>query len=153
LIKERPFGEEVVMTTRQTPQTPIWRRVLSLPRMRLGWWAAGLAGITLLAAVLIPPDPEDAINPSQWDYILEILTVPTTLVGALVGGIVGALALGAGERSLLVWVSQVPAAFLFAGMTSIFQEGSFFINGSVGVVIWAAIAFGIFYLRSQVRSP
>ena len=116
-------------------------------------WAAGLVGITLLAAVFIPPDPEDAVSPPWWWGVLEILTVPTTLVGALVGGIVGALALGSGERSLLVWVSQVPAAFLFAGMTSIFQEGSFFINGSVGVLIWAAIGFGIFYLRSQVRSP
>ena len=31
--------------TAHTPHTPIWRRALSLPKTRLGWWSVGLAAV------------------------------------------------------------------------------------------------------------
>ncbi len=143
------------MTTQHAPHTaPLWRRVLSLPHTRLGWWAVGLAGIASIAFVLFYalPDPEDSVNPPLWNVVLEPIAFITGLVGALAGGVVGSLALGAGERSLLVWFAQVPAAIFFAVLTSIFREGSFWVNGSPGVLFWALIATSIIFLRSQERS-
>jgi hypothetical protein len=141
--------KEVAMTTQHVPPTPLWRQVLSLPHTRLGWWAVGLAVIASIAFVIAStiPDPEDSVNPPLWNEVLEIIVVPTAGVAPLAGGVVGALALGAGERSLLVWLAQVPAALLFAVLTSIFREGSFWVNGSPGVLVWALIATSIIFLR------
>ena len=133
------------MTTQQAPHTPpLWRKFLSLPHTRLGWWAVGLASLVLIAFV------ESTLE--SLAGVFELLSLATFLVGALAGGVVGSLALGAGERSLLVWGSLVPATIFFAVLTSIFHEGTFWVNGSVGVLLWAAIAFGIGYLSQQARS-
>ncbi len=138
------------MTTQQASPTPLWRRVLSLPHTRLGWWAVGLAGIASIAFVLFYalPDPEDSVNPPLWNVVLEPIAFITGLVGALAGGVVGSLALGAGERSLLAWVAQVPAALLFVGLFSIFREHPQWVKQiSAGVLVWAFIAFSIIFLR------
>jgi hypothetical protein len=133
----------------------MWRRFLSLPHTRLGWWAVGLAVIAsiTMAMVAFPlPGFVDAAIPSSWDGIVEIIVVPTAGVAPLASGVVGSLALGAGERSLLVWFAQVPPAIFFAVLLNLFQEGSPWGRASVGVLFWALIAFSIIFLRSQERS-
>jgi hypothetical protein len=152
----RPFGEEVLMTAQHAPQTPpLWRRFLSLPRTRQGWWAIGLASSALIAFVTLNfIDPEHTVSPPWLGAELAALSSITVLVGALGGGVVGSLALGAGDRSLLVWLAQVPVALLFVGkFSSIFQENPLWVGLSVGVLFWAliasVIAFSILYLRSQ----
>ena len=138
------------MTAQQAPHTPpLWRKFLSLPQTRLGWWAVALAVLASIALVMVftIPDPEDSVSPPLWNVVLGPIAAITGLVAPLAGGVVGSLALAAGERSLLVWFAQVPAAIFFAVLTSIFHEGSFWVNGSPGVLVWAAIAFGIGYLR------
>jgi hypothetical protein len=149
VLKERPFREEVVMTAQQAPP-PMWRKFLSLPHARLGWWAVGLASIALIVFAL--PDPERAVSPPWLGVALAILRLITLLVAPLAGGVVGSLAVGAGERSLLVWFAQVPAAPFFAVLASIFQENPLWVGLSVGVLVWAVIAFSLIYLRSQGRS-
>jgi hypothetical protein len=146
LLKERPFGEEVVMTAQHAPHTPLWRRFLSLPHTRLGWWAVGLASLVLSLTLI------DLAIDLPRSVVLETILLITAIVAALAGGVVGALALGSGERSLLVWGSLVPATIFFAVLTSIFQEGSFWVNGSPGVLFWAVIATSIIFLRSRERS-
>jgi hypothetical protein len=68
-------------------------------------------------------------------------------------GVVGSLALAAGERSLLVWFAQVPAALFFAGLLTVFEQGNPWVRGPVGILIWAVIAFSLIYLkRSAARN-
>ncbi len=141
------------MTTQRVP-TPLWRRFLSLPHTRLGWWAAGLlVSFVLIAFVgeLLPGDR--ALASVGWlGEGLAILRLVTVLVVPLVAGVVGSLALGAGERSLLVWAALVPAAVFFVGLATIFQEGYIWLKGSIGGLFWAVIAFSIFYLSQGVHS-
>jgi hypothetical protein len=52
------------MTAQHAPHTPLWRKVLSLPQTRLGWWAVVLiAGTAALVWVL---------------FALSVLIVATT---------------------------------------------------------------------------
>jgi len=86
--------EEVVMSAQHAPQKPLWRRVISLPQTRLGWWAVGLSGISLV----LMPFTADA----------PILII-TTIVSGLFGGVVALGAMvGTRERSWLVWLALVP---------------------------------------------
>jgi hypothetical protein len=141
------------MTAQQAPHTPLWRKFLSLPHTRLGWWAVGLASFVLI--VLVPGEfiPARALASVGWVRdALEILGLITVLVVPLVAGVVGSLALGAGERSLLVWAALVPAAVFFVGLATIFQEGYILLKASIGGLFWAVIAFSIFYLSQGVHS-
>jgi hypothetical protein len=36
------------MTAHHAPHTPIWKKVISLPKTRLGWWSVGLTAAFLL---------------------------------------------------------------------------------------------------------
>jgi hypothetical protein len=159
LLTERPFGEEVVMTAQQTPHTPpLWRKFLSLPHSRLGWWAVGLSAgsVPLFLWLLLfaggpMPDPHTWVAPwLSWAVTaLAVILAIMLLVVPLASGVVGSLALGAGERSLLVWFAQVPAALFFAGLVTAFEQRNPW--GAVSVLVWAVIAFSIFYLRSRER--
>jgi hypothetical protein len=56
------------MTTGHAPHTPpMWRRVLSLPRTRLGWWAVGLASFALIAFVTYEFIPDRALASVGWE--------------------------------------------------------------------------------------
>jgi hypothetical protein len=153
--------------TAYTPHTPpMWRRVFSLPHSRLGWWAVGLSavGVVLLLWVFLfagfshpswvetlpLPDPNRLVSPPWLEMALTVLGAIMVLVVPLASGVVGSLALGAGERSLLVWFAQVPAALFCFGLLNVFHEGSPWGRGSVGVLVWAVIAFSLIYLRPSV---
>jgi hypothetical protein len=84
--------------------------------------------------------------------VLAILRLITVLVLPLGGLVVGALAVGAGERSLLVLLAQVPAAVFFVGLFGAFQEHPLWVGLSVGVLAWAVITFGLIYLSQGVHS-
>jgi hypothetical protein len=139
--------------TAYTPHTPpLWRRVFSLPHTRLGKWAIGLAAgsvplfLWLLLIVQGPfSDPHTWVPPwLSWAVTaLAVILAIMLLVVPLASGVVGSLALGAGERSLLVWFAQVPAALFCFGLLNVFQEGSPWGRGSVGVLFWAVIAFSL----------
>jgi hypothetical protein len=122
LLKERPFGEEVVMTTQQAPHTtplsptPRWRRVLSLPKTTDGWWAVGLAAPALALTVYFPLSevfgwtflrPEVAETGSSDQYGILILA---WILSAVLGGVFGLIAVlrSQEERSLLVRIAMVP---------------------------------------------
>jgi hypothetical protein len=69
------------------------------------------------------------------------------LVVPLASGVVGSLALGAGERSLLVWFAQVPAALFFAVLVTAFEQRNPWFIGPVAVLVWAVIAFSLFFSK------
>jgi hypothetical protein len=150
------------------PHTPaLWRRVLSLPHTRLGWWAVGLsagslpqflwlqifAGGSGIPGVPTPSDPDTWVPPwlSGAVTALAVILAIMVLVAPLASGVVGSLALGAGERSLLVWFAQVPVALFCFGLLNVFREGSPWVRGSVGVLVWAVIAFGIIHLKRSAE--
>ena len=150
------------MTTGHAPHTPpLWRKFLSLPHTRLGWWAVGLSGVSvplflwlLLFAGGPMPDPHTWVPPwLSWAVTaLAVILAIMVLVVPLASGVVGSLALGAGERSLLVWFAQVPAALFFLGLVTAFEQRNPWFIGPISVLVWAVIAFILIYLRSQVRS-
>ena|SRR5918994_3334359 len=104
------------MTTQHAPHTPpLWRKVLSLPHTRLGWWAIGLtAGSALL---LIFGRFLVSFGASPWVGSLFL----AGLLGGVAGTVVALIALlRSHERSALVWLSMVaglpaipPLGFIF----------------------------------------
>lgn len=96
------------MTAQHAPHTPLWRRFLSLPHTRLGWWAVGLASPAL--AITVYSLVNQLLGGPEEQPLLLILA---WLVSALVGGVAGLIAVER-DRSLLVWVAQVPGLLIFA---------------------------------------
>ena len=112
------------MTAQHTPHTPpMWRQVLSLPHTRLGWWAVGLASPALVLMaftnVLAIPNTDNpqlsilGVSGSWGEGVLVGLVFYTWLFSALVGGVAGFVAV-ARDRSLLLWVAQVPGLLIFS---------------------------------------
>ena len=120
------------MTAQQAPHTPpLWRKFLSLPHTRLGWWAIG---VTSAALVLL-------FFSNLGVRTGELVVIPI-LVSALAGGLVGLIAL-ARDQSLLVWVAQVPALIIFSYLFGFGYEGGAWVPVTVVTVLWAFIAFGV----------
>jgi hypothetical protein len=124
LRKERPFGEEVVMGAQYVPHTPLWRKFLSLPHTRLGWWAVGLAAGSVLLLIFIVNFGGDVFGGLPSDFL--ILFALGVMLAGVVGGVVGLIAvLLSYERSVLVWLTMVVAVpyigFLLFAMGAIFQ--------------------------------
>jgi hypothetical protein len=127
--RERPFGEEVVMTAQHAPHSPpLWRKFLSLPHTRLGWVAVGLAspvwafwlyvlysiyGIipSLLSGNEIPMEAVEGL------YFVLLFSGLLVIPGAAAG--VFAL-LRSHDRSLLVWLAIVPA-LIFVALVFLFS--------------------------------
>jgi hypothetical protein len=156
LLKESPFGEEVVMTTQPAPHTPLWRRFFSLPRTRLGKWAAWLfaASVPLYTWVILfagGPMP----NPHGWvpDWLgwavtaLGIVLALSLIIVLPASGVVSSLALGSGERSILVWLAQIPTVLFVLGLLTVFEQRRPWWQLATGVLVWFAIAAGLGYLK------
>ena len=81
--------------TAYTPNTPQWRRVLSLPKTRLGWWSVGLAATFVVLLI--------------FGYNVLPLYGIVLLFSGLCNGVVSLIALlGRHERSVLVWLAMLP---------------------------------------------
>jgi hypothetical protein len=122
----------------------MWRRVISLPHRRLGWWAIGVAAPALVLLFFSILGVRTG----------ELVVIPI-LVSALAGGLLGLIAL-ARDQSLLVWVAQVPALIVFSFLFSFGWEGSPWLAPSAVVLLWAALAFGIIWSYRDLperRSP
>ena len=146
------------MTAQHTP--PLWRKVLSLPHTRLGWWAAGLSGVSVplfLWLLLFTggpmPDPHTWVPPwLSWAVTaLAVILAIMVLVVPLASGVVGALALGAGERSLLVWLAQIPTVLFIGVLLTAFEQRNSPVMFPAGILVWAIVAFSIFYLKRSAE--
>jgi hypothetical protein len=110
LEERRPCGEEVTMTTEHVPYTPpMWRRFLSLPHTRLGWWAVGLTAVPFALSFML--NRFGGLDGVVADAGLAMM-IP--VAGLLPGAVVGLIALlrSQEERSVLVWLAMVPAALV-----------------------------------------
>ena len=91
------------MTAHRAPHTPLWRKVLSLPQTRLGWWAIGLAATFVVLLIF-----------GYGGLVLPFYGIVLLLCG-LCGGAVGLIAVvGRRERSGFVWLSMVPGLVALA---------------------------------------
>jgi hypothetical protein len=103
----RASWEEVKMTAQDVPHTPMWRRVISLPTTRLGWYSVGFvpAHALVMVALGIASGVLAATGlPNLAGYpwlIAPVLFV--ALAPALAGMAIGVIAvIERGERSMLV---------------------------------------------------
>ena len=96
--------------TAHTPHPPLWRRILSPPTTRLGWYSVGLAAAFVVlfvvnAAVLLP-----APGVLPWR---EAFVGIALLLSGIGGGIAALIALvRCHERSALVWLAMLPGLFV-----------------------------------------
>ena len=100
------------MTAQHAPHTPMWRKVLSLPKTRLGWWAVGLSATFVVVFII-----NQALFMSgavRWEgMILPLLYAIAPLGCGLAGGVVGLIAvIRQHERSWLVWLTMLPLLFV-----------------------------------------
>jgi purine-cytosine permease-like protein len=87
--------------TAYTPNTPQWRRFLSLPKTRLGWWSVGLAATFVVLLI--------------FGYNVLSLYGIVLLFSGLCSGVLGLFAVLRGhERSVLVWLAMLPGLFALA---------------------------------------
>jgi hypothetical protein len=149
------------MSAQHAPHTPpLWRRVLSLPRTRLGWWAVGLSAVSVVLFLWLnifagagPSVVGQVGDPHMWVapwlrpvvtaiaivLALGVLTVPLT------GGVLGSLAIGVRDRGVLVWFSQVPPAMFFVLLVSAFREPTpwSIVPAAIAILVWAGISYAI----------
>ena len=135
------------MSAGHAPHTPpVWRQVLSLPHTLVGWWAIGLAAPALFFWALRTNINDGYL--SIWGVSLPsvpwvvLLIFYTWALSSLAGGLVGLIAV-AHDRSLLVWVAQVPGLIAFSILFVFGREGSPWIPLLTPVLIWAVLNFGI----------
>ncbi|HET7270281.1 MAG TPA: hypothetical protein VFI90_04265, partial [Rubrobacter sp.] len=156
----KTFGEKGLMNAQYDPHTPLWRRILSLPHTRLGWWAVGLAAPALvfmvLTNVLAIPNTDTpqleilGLSVPQWgqDVLIPIVFFGW-LVSALVGGVVGFIAV-ARDRSLLLLIAQVPGLIIFAFFVWI--GVSMMVGGEADVRVSFPIAFLLWAVANFLMS-
>jgi hypothetical protein len=89
---------------------------LQRPGTRLGWWAAGLLVVFLLMflinSLIFMPTSQGVSNPWWRQALLPFYGVLMMLCG-LASGVVGLIAvINKHERSWLIWLAILPAAFV-----------------------------------------
>ena len=99
------FAKEAVMTSGSA----------NLPKSRLAWVAAGLGFFGPLVGIAIGTLYE-ALNPQGKGISPMIVGVGTGAVLALVGAVLGVVALTKGERSWVVWLAIGSGALWFLFM-------------------------------------
>jgi hypothetical protein len=142
------------MTTQQAPHTPpMWRRFLSLPHTRLGNLAAWLfaASVPLYTWAVVFGGGYTLDWLPRW---LDVVLVPVgvvLLIGLVIAlpasGVVSSLALGSGERSILVWLAQIPTVLFVLGLLTVFEQRRPLWQLATGVLVWFAIAAGLGYFK------
>ena len=130
------------MTTQHAPHSPpMWRKFLSLPHTRLGWWAIGLSGtFWVLQAtqdwVFTAIAMESLSGVEQW-LVIWALVLP-----GVAGTVVASIALLRGlERSALVWLAMVAGlpAFLGAGWNVLVFVGMNWLGEIPTLLVMAAL--------------
>ena len=101
------------MTAQHVPHTPLWRKVLSLPHTRLGWWALGLAGPALVITSFYWLSDVFDLGDGEITGVFEALLVLAWLLTAVAGGVVAFIA-ELRDRSLLLLIAQVPGLIISA---------------------------------------
>ena len=101
------------MTAQHVPHTPLWRKFLSLPHTRLGWWALGLAGPALVITSFYWLSDVFDLGDGEITGVFEALLVLAWLLTAVAGGVVAFIA-ELRDRSLLLLIAQVPGLIIFA---------------------------------------
>jgi hypothetical protein len=94
---ERTLREKIAMTAHHAPHTPIWKKVISLPKTRLGWFSVGLTAVFLLYlfALIIDGSALEAENlPGIGPFMFGV-----TMAAAATGLVA---VLRRGERSILM---------------------------------------------------
>ncbi len=88
------------------------RRFLALPHARLGWWAVGLAaGVFALLVIL---GALAGVGITDWGWGARLAVGISSLAGvatALAAGVIAAVAVVKGERSLVLLVPLLFGAF------------------------------------------
>lgn len=108
------------MTAHHAPHAPIWKKVVSLPKTRLGWYSVGLAAAFVVlfkvnAAVFLPA-------PVVVPWREAFVGIALLLCG--MGGVAALVALTRGhDDSWLVWLAMLPGLFV------IFMLGEFMVPG------------------------
>lgn len=155
------------MATQHAPHTPLWRRVLSLPQTRLGWWAIGLAAPALVfmvfTNVLALPNTDNpqleilSLSVPPWGQnVLIPFVFFGWLVSALIGGVVGLIAVTR-DSSLLLLVAQVPGLIIFSffvwiGVSmQVGGEADVWYTFPIAVLFWAVANFFMILVRIAAR--
>lgn len=149
------------MTAQHAPHTPLWRRFFSLPKTDSGWWAVGLGVPSLVLIVFL-----DVLEILGWTFpfpesVGMAIWLTVILVG-LPGGILGLIAVVNRDRSLLVWVAQVPALLVFSvfvgaaisiwgGGRGWYAEPDMRVIFPISVLLWAVINLGIILVSGSFR--
>ena len=148
------------MTTQHIPHTPLsptplWRRVLSLPKTVYGWLAIGLASPSLALIVFLALSEFLGwtftwLNMDRPDAnLIGGIVVLVSLMMGLLGGMVAGVALAGGhERSWLVWVALVPLLVFFSAIW-LGKVVTFALAVLILVLMVAGIAFWISRVNSR----
>ena len=104
------------MTAQHVPHPPLWRRVLSFPKTRLGWWSVGLAATSVVMLIfgygvfeVLMVRVLGRYQETQWEGMAITFYGITMLLCGLAGGVVSLIAvIRQHERSWLVWLAMVP---------------------------------------------
>lgn len=96
------------MTAQHAPHNPpLWRRVFSLPKTRLGWWSVGLAAafVLYLFGLIIGVSALEAENLPGIGSFMFVVTLAAAATGLMA-------VLRRGERSILVVFPVVIGLFV-----------------------------------------
>lgn len=98
------------MTAQRVPHNPLWRRLLSAPSTRLGWYSLGFVGVDLLlmfALGIVVGVLNAAGLPNlagyQWLVTTVLFVVGAPALAAIATGLLAVISKG--ERSVLVIAS------------------------------------------------
>jgi hypothetical protein len=151
----------------------MWRKFLSPPNTRLGWWAIALSGIGMVLTRLFDTGTFDHIFDVQlkilgmsvtWMGTVLLVAVTVTGIISVLSGPVVALIAVARDRSFLVWVAMVPGVLALSGIAQIFMSmkigtgelpvwyGIPYYGLPIGVFLWAVLVISIMLLNSRVWS-
>jgi hypothetical protein len=151
----RDLLEEVVMTAQHALPTPLWRRVISLPRTRLGWLSVVLIAVPVALFFFgVIVYEEQLLEVPGWVDAILSQYVPMAL-SLLAGAVVGLIALlRSQERSVLVWLPLalapgLPIAFLVQWLRWVLRHGLSIVPTVLFLVGMMALIAALHFLQRQ----